>query len=80
MLWNRTGDHEMISESKSRSNGPWERNMRYVRKVRIPIAALVFSGLMIQPTRADLFSTDALMYAVLYEGTGGVAITCQYRM
>jgi len=40
MICTRTGDDEMISASKSRSNGPWERKMRTERRVRIPIAAL----------------------------------------
>ena len=55
MIYNRTGDHEMISEWKSRSNGLSERN---VRRVRIPIAALgaILISLCSQTARADMIT------------------------
>jgi hypothetical protein len=58
MICDRTGGHEMISESKSRSNGPWERNVRTVKRARIPIAALgaIFLSLCNQTARADLIT------------------------
>jgi hypothetical protein len=58
MICNRTGDHEMISESKSRSNGPWERYVRTVKRVQIPIAAFgaIIIFLCSQTARADLIT------------------------
>ena len=52
----RTGDDEMISESKSRSNGPWERKVRTERRVRIPIAAfgVILIALCSQTARAGI--------------------------
>ena len=77
MICNRTGDHEMISESKSRSNGPWERKMRTERRVRIPIAALgvILIALCSQTARAGIIIiTGNLISDGSAVGSGGPVI------
>lgn len=39
--------------------------------LKTALTALVFSGVALQQAKADLFGSEALNYAVLYEGTGG---------